>query len=92
MSPGKVVLGVLAGVAAGAVLGVLFAPARGAATRKRGSEMAADCLDDVKDQLHDAADVIASKIGSAKAQATDVTRRAKDAIDSTTTELRRARK
>ena len=35
MSAGKVFLGVLAGVAAGAVLGILFAPARGRKPEKR---------------------------------------------------------
>jgi gas vesicle protein len=35
MSAGKVLLGLLAGVAAGATLGILFAPEKGAVTRKR---------------------------------------------------------
>jgi gas vesicle protein len=35
MSSGKVVLGLLAGVAAGAIAGLLFAPAKGADTRKK---------------------------------------------------------
>ena len=35
MSSGKVVLGLLAGVAVGALAGILFAPAKGSKTRKR---------------------------------------------------------
>lgn len=35
MSSGKVVLGMLAGLAAGAVLGILFAPEKGSKTRRK---------------------------------------------------------
>lgn len=35
MNSGKVVLGALAGLAAGALLGILFAPDKGSETRKK---------------------------------------------------------
>lgn len=35
MSSGKVVLGLLAGIATGAIAGLLFAPAKGSDTRKK---------------------------------------------------------
>ena len=38
MSTGKIVVGVLAGVAVGALLGVLFAPDKGSETRKKISK------------------------------------------------------
>jgi gas vesicle protein len=53
MTTGKALLGVLAGIAAGAVLGVLFAPAKGVDTRKnivRKSEDLAHELNDKIDQ------------------------------------------
>ena len=46
MSSGKVLLGVLTGVAVGALLGVLFAPDKGWNTRKRISKKGEDFADD----------------------------------------------
>jgi len=53
MKTGKAILGVVAGVAAGAVLGILFAPQKGRDTRKKvvkkGEELA-DAIDQRMDQ------------------------------------------
>jgi len=51
MSSGKVLLGVLAGMAVGAALGVLFAPDKGWDTRKRISKKGDDFTDDLGDRF-----------------------------------------
>lgn len=50
---GKVFLGVLGGMAVGASLGVLFAPAKGAVTRRRISKTTRDLKNSVTDRLED---------------------------------------
>jgi len=52
MTTGKVLLGVLAGVAAGAILGILFAPDKGSVTRKKISKKSKDYADAVKDKFN----------------------------------------
>jgi gas vesicle protein len=51
MSTGKVLLGVIAGVATGAALGVLLAPAKGSETRDKISTKRKDYTDSVKDRF-----------------------------------------
>ena len=50
MSTGKVVLGTLAGVATGGILGILFAPEKGSVTRKKISRKGEDLWGDLKDE------------------------------------------
>ena len=52
MSSGKVLLGVLAGVAAGAMLGILFAPEKGSDTRKKISKKGEDYVDTLKEKFN----------------------------------------
>jgi gas vesicle protein len=51
MSTEKVIVGVVAGVAVGALLGVLFAPDKGSETRRKISKKGADTVDDLKLQF-----------------------------------------
>lgn len=50
MSAGKIAIGVLAGVAVGAVLGILFAPDKGSETRKKLTRRGSDLVDELKDK------------------------------------------
>jgi gas vesicle protein len=51
MKSGKVVLGLLAGIATGALLGILFAPHSGAKTRKRLMNKGEGYADALKDKF-----------------------------------------
>lgn len=61
MSTGKIVLGVLAGIAAGTALGVLIAPDKGASTRRKIKQSGADLVNDLKENVTSAVDNITHK-------------------------------
>jgi gas vesicle protein len=71
MSSGKVFLGVLAGAAAGALAGILFAPAKGSKTRKRILKKGEDYSDTVKEKLNDLLEVVTEKFEKVKADVSD---------------------
>nr|WP_315151081.1 YtxH domain-containing protein [uncultured Flavobacterium sp.] len=53
MSLGKLAIGILGGVAAGAILGVLFAPEEGSKTRKKIADKGNDLAGEIKRKLED---------------------------------------
>ncbi|WP_293875656.1 YtxH domain-containing protein [Flavobacterium sp.] len=53
MNASKVVLGVLGGIAVGAIAGVLFAPDKGTETRKRIMKKGSDYSNDLKNKFED---------------------------------------
>lgn len=55
------VFGLLTGLAAGAVLGLLFAPEKGEETRRKVREAALDGYDDLKDTLSDWGDRVGER-------------------------------
>jgi gas vesicle protein len=52
MSQGKILLGALAGIAAGALLGILFAPDKGRETRKKIVDKGEEYVDDLKEKVN----------------------------------------
>ncbi len=71
-SGSKVLLGVLAGAATGAILGVLFAPDKGEETRRRISDGSRDVTNNLKDRFGEFVDGLADKYESVKGTATDL--------------------
>ena len=53
MNSSKVVVGILGGFAAGALLGVLFAPDKGSKTRKKIVYKSNGLVDDIKEKFED---------------------------------------
>jgi len=58
MNANKIIIAVAAGAAAGALLGVLFAPAKGTDTRKKIAKTSRDLTDSVKETYQDILDSV----------------------------------
>jgi gas vesicle protein len=61
MTAGKILLGVVAGIATGALLGVLFAPDKGCDTRRKIGQKKDDITDDLKEKFNKFLDSISEK-------------------------------
>lgn len=66
---GKIVLGVLGGLAAGALLGILFAPDKGSETRKKIINKGEEVSDGLKEKFNDLLNDLNQKIDTAKTKA-----------------------
>lgn len=65
MNSGKVLLGVLAGLAAGAVIGILFAPDKGSVTRKKVIEKGDEYAEELKSKFGDFVENVSQKVEEA---------------------------
>ncbi|MEZ7506496.1 YtxH domain-containing protein [Flavobacterium sp. Arc2] len=61
MKTDKVILGVLGGLAAGAIMGILFAPEKGKKTRKKSKNVGNDYKDELKEKFDSALETISKK-------------------------------
>jgi len=73
MNSGKVLLGVLAGLATGAMLGILFAPEKGSDTRKKLSKKGEDYVDTLKEKFNEFLESISEKYEKVKEEISDFT-------------------
>ena len=72
MSTGKVISGILVGVAAGAVLGILFAPDKGQETRRKLRQTTDDLVNNLKSKLNMMADEMAEKYEDVSERSPDI--------------------
>jgi gas vesicle protein len=72
MNSGKVALGVLGGIAVGAIAGILFAPAKGSKTRKRILDKGKDYADEMKGKFDDLAKDFTNKYENILEEAKDM--------------------
>lgn len=77
MKSGKILLGILASVAAGALLGILLAPEKGTVTRKKISKKSEDYAEALKDKFNEFLDSITEKFEQVKEEVSDLTEKAK---------------
>lgn len=66
MNVGKIAAGILVAAAAGAILGVLFAPDKGSETRKKISKKGSDLKDMFKSKMNDLVDDMANQYDELK--------------------------
>ncbi len=69
MSTKQIVFGILAGVAAGATLGVLFAPDKGSSTRKKIVQKRDEYVDELGEKINGLIDGFSKKFETIKRQA-----------------------
>ncbi|HLO92556.1 MAG TPA: YtxH domain-containing protein [Lentimicrobium sp.] len=69
MNAGRMILSIAAGVAAGAIIGVLLAPDKGTETRRKISEKSNEYADGLKTKFNDFIESMMDKFDSVKSEA-----------------------
>jgi gas vesicle protein len=90
MRSGKVMAAVLLGAAAGAVLGILFAPDKGSETRKKIAKKTGDFGDTVRNKFNELGEAISEKYDSIRGEANDIMEKTKDKAQNVKDETNRS--
>ncbi|WP_111309118.1 YtxH domain-containing protein [Confluentibacter sediminis] len=80
MKTRNTILGLLAGVAVGATLGILLAPDKGEKTRKKIISKSKETKDKLKESFDDFLDTVSEKYSSLKVEGKDLLHKEKEAI------------
>ena len=81
MNTGKVLLGVLAGLAVGSLLGILFAPEKGSVTRKKISDKTHDLKEELTEKFNEFLDDVNEKFEQVKDEAGKVKAKAGSVVN-----------
>ena len=87
MGSGKVLLGVLAGVAVGATLGILFAPDKGSNTRKKISRKGDDYAEELEEKFNEFIEGISQQFDAVKEEATRMAEDGKHKVEQVIAEV-----
>lgn len=87
MSAGKVLLGVLAGIAVGATLGILFAPDKGSTTRKNISKKSDEYADQLSEKFNEFIESVTEKFEHMKEEVITKAEEVKDQAEEVEAEV-----
>lgn len=87
MKTDKVILGVIGGLAAGALMGILFAPAKGTKTRKKIKRKSNEYVDGIKEKFDSTIDTISNKYDTLKQEGLNLLNDGKSKFEKTRKEI-----